>query len=174
MAPAGHPGEYTRIFSQGLHQGEDRWIDWLGDVVGWARRPPRAVLCVVAHGGRVRPCNEPDRSRDAGLPSDQTLLRQGDDHLVDGWGRRPEERLHLVLGGRPPVKLDVLADEVEVRELRRRRVHTGIEAVALTIVNGQAIPVRLSHMVMQLHCIRSTPQRRTSGQTRPPEPARFP
>lgn len=39
---------------------------------------------------------------------------------MDGGRRRAKEPLHLVLRGRGPMKLEVLADEVQVRTLLRR------------------------------------------------------
>ena len=74
-------------------------------------------------GSGVRPCDQPDGPGLDRFPRDEALLGQRDDHLVDGWRRRPQECLHLRLGRRPVMDVDVLGYEVQVGALFRRGVH---------------------------------------------------
>jgi len=61
---------------------------------------------------------------------------------VGGRWSDPKEYLHLRFSGRPPVKVDILADEVEVRLLRGGRGHAAIEAAPTSPVNDGGISGR--------------------------------
>jgi len=60
-----------------------------------------------------------------GLPwrsGDQTALLEVQYHLVNRWGRDPEISLHVRLGRRPAVELDVVVDDGEILSLPGREV----------------------------------------------------